>query len=301
MGNEADVKEVEQGQEEVSYEDAWQEPAEEPAQDEPLQEEDVQDEEPSEEHESAPKGDPASVVQNTSTVSSPVPPETPEEPEWKTELAKIRAENETLKRQVEEVAKKPPEGIPVEDMPEDYAEFAKQYPELAHMARENSPIGRGIRNRLENLGVEDAAEYAAPALEVRKAKERESFVARQEEEKQASAQAMADWQAKVFVAVPELHAAMQAGNGNKFVSEVETWAKSKPYEEASSLLAIIDSGSAEQTIALLNRFKAEKSQQKGAATKKAADAMAAVPGHPNPLGIRQEGKKDDYDRAWEEG
>ncbi len=297
MGKEEELKgegqDVELGQENTSYDDAWQE---ETVDQDSAQEE--QDDTPDDDLEV----DPEPVESATTPTKEAEPAPAVISPEIQAELARIRAENEALKQKMAEAqaTHKEVDVFPMGKMPDDYAEFAQKYPELAQIALEYSPVGIGIRERLETYGPEEAAEFATPVMEGRKAKEKESLAIRQEEEKRAAEQHMVEWQQQVFTAVPELYAAVQAGQNVAYIREVEQWAKSKPYEEAAALLAVIERGSAEQTIALLNTYKAEKAQQKSSAKKKAADALAAVPGHPNPLGIRQEGKKDDYDRAWEE-
>lgn len=233
------------------------------------------------------------------------------------ELFRQKAENEALRRQLEALraggnaAAKPDQAasaavngaVNVAAMPPELAEefqaFAARYPDLAPLAQENTVLGEGIRKRLEAYGAEEAADYAAPAWEARRTRQ-EAERQRAEEARRSSERYAQEFQATVFSGAPDFAAAMQAGRGPQYLAEVERWAKDKPYLEATRLLGVIEQGSAAETLQLLERFRTERKADRSAAVHAAAAAMAAVPGHQQPLGIKTQPRKADYDAAWDE-
>lgn len=259
-------------------------------------------------------------------------------PDWQAEFARQKAETEALKRQLESLLRtdggwegtgcalprsaselstcaanesecRP--GRPVErhgvvnmaalspELAEQLKTFASRYPDLAPLAREHSLLGEGIRKRLETYGAEEAADYAAPAWEARRARQ-EAERQREEEARRSSERYAQEFQTAVFSGAPDFAEAMQAGRGAQYLAEVEQWAQSKPYGEATRLLNVIERGTAPETLRLLEQYRAERKGGRTSAVAAAAAAMAAVPGHQQPMGIKPQPRKSDYDAAWAE-
>ncbi|MDR2076900.1 MAG: hypothetical protein LBP61_08250 [Desulfovibrio sp.] len=247
----------------------------------------------------------------TKPTSKKTEPEPKREPEAVTpdELAALRAELEAARKQLAsmrqppkpDAEKKPPAAKPSvpDEIKEAFAAFQAKYPEMAHLAMEDSRLGAGIRARLKDYGADDAADYAAPAFEARMA----SVAAQnrqQEQQRHDDERRVAEFQATVLGECPDLKAAFDAGSGPQYIDAVRKWAEGKPYREATEIMRIFDGGTAAETIGLIRRYTEETKANKGKFNKDAAAALHGVPGKNRPAGFKPAPKKDEFDEAWDE-
>ena len=89
-----------------------------------------------------------------------------------------------------------------------------------------------------------------------------------------------------------------------FYQKLNTWASAKPYKEAAHIFQVVQQGTAQEVVDVLNRFKEETGRQ-GTAPQQDPDvsnavrAAMAVKSKPSPL-PKTRAPKDDFDSAWEE-
>ena len=253
-------------------------------------------------------------------VPSEAPQAEPSQPapvDWEARYRTLEAETEAMRRrlapQPQPEASEPvspsrseqPKQVALpEEMKAEANVFTERYPELADLLTEDSAAGRLLRKQLGEYGTEEAAAYAIPIGEARRAAQVSRRAAQDAGQRSVEVQARQYW-GSVEQAHPDVVRAIRNGHGNRLVEELRSWAKHKPYEEGSALLAAIENnGDAQGTISLLTRWKQDmQNAQAGQPTqdqrRDIARSMAAVPSRggqaPAPGQTRAEG--DGWDAA----
>ena len=221
------------------------------------------------------------------------PAQQPEQPiDWEARYRAAEAEKEALRQKLEQrqpAAQPEPEprreraAVPIpEDLKEEAQVFSEQYPDLADLLTEDSPAGRLLRKKLSEYGTDEAAAYAIPIGESRRAAQASQRAAQNVGKQTAEIQVRQYWGA-VEQAHPDVVRAIKNGYGGRLVEELRTWAKTKPYEEGKVLLETLErSGDIEGTCGLLARWKQDmQAAQTGHPTRNQrrdiARSMSAVP------------------------
>lgn len=251
-----------------------------------------------------------------SSEAQAAPQEQPAPVDWEARSRALEAENQAMRealasRRPEQAGRGPelqgeqPKAVPIsEDMKAEARAFAEQYPDLAGLLTEDSPAGRLLRKKLGEYGADEAAAYAIPIGESRRAAQASQRVAQDLGQRSAEAQVQHFWNA-VEQVHPDVMGVIRSGKGGQLVEELRSWAKSKSYEEGSALLAAIErSGDAQGTIGVLTRWKremeaAQTDQPTGDQRKDIARSMAAVPsrGSQTPAPAERREPSDGWDAA----
>lgn len=190
-----------------------------------------------------------------------------------------------------------PQAPPVEisaEIADEYAELAKLSPKAAELAREDSPEGAAIRDRLGRVGADSAFDRAEVLLDRR---ERAAHAANAQQ--QAIEAHNQNFQHVLRAEHPELFAPTRTPEQNqRLMADVKTWIEGKPYAEARGLMDVYEGGrDPRQVAALLTRFKQEGGEAStGAGEKPTVDhtAALAVAGRGAPIVPKTVGGKDDF-------
>ncbi|WLD56889.1 hypothetical protein NFC81_09110 [Salinispirillum sp. LH 10-3-1] len=192
----------------------------------------------------------------------------------KAEERRIAEERQRLEREKAELeAKKPPAESQSNDDSHDFSDVEDDFPELAqHLKKTNERLDRERqeRERLQNEITERETRDAKRAKELH--------------------------EQSILSVHPDAYDLVEEG-------EIHTWLEDLPYREAREYERIMQKGSADEVVTMLNQFKASKTNTGPRPTKdrtRQAQSMAAVKS--SPVVARPRGKPDpnDYDGAWDE-
>lgn len=186
-----------------------------------------------------------------------------------------------------------------ETIADEFAELVRLSPQAAALAREDSPEGAAIRDRLARVGADSAFDRAEVLLE-----RRERAAQAVNAQHQAIEAHNRSFQSVISAEHPDLFAPDRTPEQNqRLMSDMREWIESKPYVEARGLMEIYEGGrDPRQVAALLTRFKQEvgTTGTAGASKKPVVDptAMMAVAGRGAPIVPKGIGGKDDFETGW---
>lgn len=190
---------------------------------------------------------------------------------------------------------------------EEFGELARLSPKAAELAREDSPEGAAIRDRLERVGADSAFDRAEVLLERR---DRAAQAAHAQQ--QAVEAHNRNFQQILHTEHPDLFTQERTPEQNQqFMADVRSWIEAKPYAEARGLMEIYEGGrDPRQVSGLLTRFKQEAGTTgtpgatgatgTGIGKKTTVDhtAALAVAGRGAPIVPKAVGDKDDFETGW---
>lgn len=191
-----------------------------------------------------------------------------------------------------------------DEIKEDFDALSKENPQVAALLKEDTPESKRLRSALAEYGREFVEEKAEAILDRRRL---ESEIATVKSHQQLSAEETARqvFYGTIGAAHPDFVAVIGTPEHASYMAKVQEWAETKPYKEAAPLFQVIEKGTPEQIVALLNKFKAETANNGGQPAANAPDrraqraaAAAAVPSRPTPM-PRAATPKDSFDAGWD--
>jgi hypothetical protein len=203
------------------------------------------------------------------------------------------------------VQQPPPQPRVVEigdELKEEFERLHKLNPQAAALAREDTPEGEAIRQRLETVGAESAEDKAALVL-----MQRAHLAQEAAQQQQAIDAHNRHFMGALQREVPEYHKMLAGAETdpnrkaelNAYSQEILAWINSKPYAEGAQLMHTATSERDPAKVAdLIKRFESER-KAKAAAVQPDPTGALAVPSKGSHIASPAVGNKDDFDGGFE--